>query len=88
MKVSQQASHDLQHNINTLLAITTSWGLSFAPNKCVHPCFKQSHVEEQGRYYLFGNVPTSSVSLHNNLGVLVDTMLRLHTHHQYNPQSW
>ena len=38
---SNPASFDLQHNINTLSSVADSWGLKFAPGKCVHMRFKR-----------------------------------------------
>ncbi|KAK4320197.1 hypothetical protein Pmani_008960 [Petrolisthes manimaculis] len=38
---SSPASAILQFNIDTLAATASSWGLKFAPGKCVHLCFRR-----------------------------------------------
>ncbi|KAK4301513.1 hypothetical protein Pmani_015650 [Petrolisthes manimaculis] len=40
MKSPDQLFQDLQTNIDTLSTTTSSWGLKFAPNKCVHLRFR------------------------------------------------
>ena len=77
---SSPVSNDLQHNINTLASTASSWGLKFAPSKCVHIRFKRGHDEACGPLYHLNGVPLNRTSSHKDLGVLVDSKLRFHPH--------
>lgn len=72
-------SQVLQTNINTLSPVAASWGLAFAPNKCAHLCFKRGRANRQAQYHLSGST-IKTVSSHSDLGVRVDTKLRLQGH--------
>ena len=77
----QHISDQLQRDKDTLSEVSSSWGLKFAPSKCVHLRFRRGVVQEAGgdSYQLGGEVP-STVSSHRDLGVHEDTKLMFHPH--------
>ena len=77
---SQPYSQELQHNIDLLFSTAASWGLEFAPDKCVHLRFKRGPVLQNNTIYSIGGEALVSKSSHKDLGVTVDTTLRFHPH--------
>ena len=72
---------EIQNDINILSRTASSWGLKFAPDKCVHLRFSRpSHVITETSYYHLENEPIKNVSSHRDLGVTVDTSLKFHAH--------
>ena len=79
-KTSQQTSVSLQNNINILTNTASSWGLKFAPDKCVHLQFQRGHgLLNRNNYHIDGHY-LETVQQHKDLGVTIDTKLRFHSH--------
>lgn len=74
------ACRELQDDIDVLFDVSSSWGLKFAPSKCVHLRFKRGSAEDEGALYRLGNATITRVASHKDLGVVVDEDLRFHTH--------
>lgn len=74
------ASPDLQHNINSLASTSASWGLQFAPQKCVHIRFRRGRDVDVGPLYFLDGVGLRLVDSHKDLGITVDNKLRFHAH--------
>ncbi|KAK4303435.1 hypothetical protein Pmani_024548 [Petrolisthes manimaculis] len=77
---SSPASAILQFNIDTLAATASSWGLKFAPGKCVHLCFRRGLGGPFNHEYYLDGIALNQASSHKDLGVMVDNKLRFHPH--------
>ena len=70
---------ELQECIDLLYRTATSWGLRFAPDKCVHLRFCRSTIiNPYPHVYTINNVPIKQVNKHKDLGVVVDNNLKFH----------
>ena len=75
-----QISQELQDNINRLSSIAASWGLKFAPEKCVHLHFKRGLEDAPAPQYKLDGTNLKTPASHQDLGVTIDTSLRFHPH--------
>lgn len=78
--VSGLASDELQHNINILSATSSSWGLEFSSSKCSHLRFSRPPTPAGVNLYFINNEPLITTVAQRDLGVMVDTNLKFHTH--------
>ena len=79
-KSYQLTSLALQDNINILTSTAASWGLKFAPGKCVHLRFQRGYGPlAQNMYHINGDF-LQTVKSHKDLGVNVDSKLKFHSH--------
>ena len=71
----------IQEDINILFNTASSWGLTFAADKCVHLRFARSvQVPVVGSFYNLNGVPIQSRSSHKDLGITVESSLKFHQH--------
>ena len=71
----------LQHDINQIVNIAKSWGLSFAPSKCVIMRFSRMLSEAPPPADLFiSGAPIIRTTSHKDLGIIVDSSLKFHLH--------
>jgi len=72
---------EIQEDINTLFNTASSWGLSFAADKCVHLRYARSvQVPVVGSFYTLNGAPIQSRSFHKDLGITVESNLKFHQH--------
>ncbi|KAK4321887.1 hypothetical protein Pmani_007350 [Petrolisthes manimaculis] len=67
---SSPASAILQFNIDTLAATASSWGLKFAPGKCVHLCFRRGLGGPFNHEYYLDGIALNQASSHKDLGIM------------------
>ena len=72
--------NELQQNINSLAATSMSWGLEFSPSKCTHLRFSRPTTPSGLNYYNLNNTPLPTSTSQRDLGVVIDTDLKFHSH--------
>ena len=74
------ASSVCQSDIDKLHAVGSSWGLSMNSSKCVVMRFKGRGINLPPPHYMLNQEQLEVVSSHRDLGVVVDSDLKFHSH--------
>ena len=73
-------SNPIQRDIDKLSSTAASWGLYMNVKKCAVLRFSRSFASIPAPLYMLNDIPIPSVTSSSDLGVLVDTDLKFHSH--------
>ena len=74
------ATSACQSDIDRLQAVGSSWGLSMNSSKCVVMRFKRRGTTLPSPHYVLNQAELKLVTSHKDLGVVVDSDLKFHSH--------
>ena len=78
---TSQSNSQLQDDLDLLVALSRSWNLKLNPSKCAVIKFgSRSTADDVNSGYSLEGEPLKLVKSHRDLGVIVDSSLKFHTH--------